>query len=102
LIAFIAIYANQVYHGTLLSTVPTLAMLLVGVCQRPHPSKNFWQFIIFWIEFTIILKYFFDFNIFSFNSNCESEPIPGDLSVVLGIDKSCGNLFVDLITELIV
>lgn len=77
-------------------------MLLVGVCQRPHPSKKFWQFIIYWIEFTIILKYLFEFDVFSFNRECGPQPDPASTSIVIGIDKSCGSLFVDLITELAV
>lgn len=39
IIAFLAVFANQVSHGNILSTIPALAVLLVGMCQRPYPHK---------------------------------------------------------------
>ena len=102
LLAFLSIYANQVYHGNVLSTIPTFAVLLFGIIQRPYPGYKFWNFIIFTIESTILLKYFFQFEVWKFN---RMACPPRDLSrpiYVIGVQKSCGNFFSEVSTELVV
>jgi hypothetical protein len=48
-----------VLNGTLLSTVLTLSLLLVGIVLRPLTPRQFWTFVIVYTEAVIIVKYLF-------------------------------------------
>ena len=102
LICYLAIFANQAYHGNLLSTVPLLAVLIIGMCERPYPSRYFWQFLIIFMEITVVLKFFFQFDIWRFNDMCPRPETLSEPVYMVGLQKSCGSFFVDVITELIV
>ncbi|KAI3651575.1 hypothetical protein MP228_002878 [Amoeboaphelidium protococcarum] len=103
-IVYLAVYGNQVYHGNLLAIIPTFSVLLVAMLQRPYPSRVYWEFLFAVVELTVLIKYFFQFQVFTFNElQCNgSENYLRDIAYFVGIQKSCGSFFVDVITELIV
>jgi len=99
--AFFSIFLNQIIRKDLLSTIPAMAILLIGVCQRPRPTKRFWQFIIYFIEFDIIAKYLANFII----SNVPNAPSLGArniLSVIGLYPRAEVHLFTSVISQLTV
>jgi hypothetical protein len=99
-ICYFAIFLNQIYHANLLSSIPMFAVLLFGVIQRPRPSKEFWSFIMLFIEFTIILKFLFSFE-WSFNFK-EGQILPNDFVSILGIERTSRRFGTRVITELFI
>lgn len=102
ILVYIAVYANQIYHGNVLSIIPTFGVLLVGLIQRPFPSRSFWNFFFVVIESTILIKYLFQFDVWEFN-RLECPPSDfGNWVQIIGIQKACGNFFTEVSTELVV
>ena len=54
----IFLLANFIHHSCLIAAIPIMAMLIIGVPQRPYISKLFWNFMIFYFMFGIIIQYF--------------------------------------------
>lgn len=99
IIVYLALWANQIYHGNILSMAPVWSALLWGMLQRPFPSRLFWTFLLWFTEATIILKYIFQFEFL--NQTCVNDVLPNSAMTIVGLEKSCGAFSLAVITELI-
>ena len=90
-IAYFLLYLNQIISGNLLTMIPNIAFLVVGLKQRPYVSGTFWNSFIIYMKVYVSIKYLFQSKFWTFNDIACDATFWDDWTVYVGIQKQCPN-----------
>lgn len=94
---------NHIKSASVLSVFLPISVFLWAMLSIPRPSKTFWVVCITYIEFVIVLKYFFQFKLFSWNQGTTAEDeATKKMLAVIGLDKKDRFALFDLFSLLII
>ncbi|KAJ6657195.1 hypothetical protein lerEdw1_002784 [Lerista edwardsae] len=104
LVCYFVIILNNMVTASVISLVLPILIFLWAMLSIPRPSKRFWMTAIVYTEVMVLVKYFFQFGFFPWNSYAtlvryESKPFFPPR--ILGLEKTDNYIKYDLIQLLV-
>ncbi|XP_032875283.1 piezo-type mechanosensitive ion channel component 2 isoform X2 [Amblyraja radiata] len=98
MLCFFVIILNHIVSASMITLVLPILIFLWAMLSVPRPSKRFWMTAIVYTEVTIVIKYFFQFGFFPWNTNLiGKQNKPDFVPNIIGIEKKEGYVHYDLI-----
>lgn len=98
MLCFFVIILNHIVSASMITLVLPILIFLWAMLSVPRPSKRFWMTAIVYTEVTIVIKYFFQFGFFPWNTNLiVNIDKPDFVPNIIGIEKKEGYVHYDLI-----
>ncbi|VDP46236.1 unnamed protein product [Soboliphyme baturini] len=86
-ICFVAIIVNQMMNSSVISLPLPLLIFFWGTLCSPRPPKIFWIILIAYIEVMIVVKFFFQFDLFPWSHRIVGSNEPLYPPRIIGIEK---------------
>ncbi|XP_075126814.1 piezo-type mechanosensitive ion channel component 2 [Leptodactylus fuscus] len=98
LVCYFVIILNHMISASIITLVLPILIFLWAMLSVPRPSKRFWMAAIVYTEVTIVIKYFFQFGFFPWNSSLELyKDKPYHVPNIIGVEKKEGYVHYDLV-----
>ncbi|XP_063779524.1 piezo-type mechanosensitive ion channel component 2 isoform X6 [Pseudophryne corroboree] len=98
MVCYFVIILNHMISASMITLVLPVLIFLWAMLSVPRPSKRFWMAAIVYTEVTIVIKYFFQFGFFPWNTNLDFyKDKPYHPPNIIGVEKKEGYVLYDLL-----
>uniref|UniRef100_UPI00358F3C92 piezo-type mechanosensitive ion channel component 2 n=1 Tax=Myxine glutinosa TaxID=7769 RepID=UPI00358F3C92 len=100
MLCFFVMILNHVVSASCVTLVLPILIFLWAMLSMPRPSKHFWMTTILYTEITVVIKYFFQFGFFPWNSEASltyNADQPFFAPAIIGVEKKEGYVYYDLV-----
>ncbi|XP_075069388.1 piezo-type mechanosensitive ion channel component 2 [Mixophyes fleayi] len=98
MVCYFVIILNHMISASMITLVLPIFIFLWAMLSVPRPSKRFWMAAIVYTEVTIVIKYFFQFGFFPWNTNLDLyKDKPYHPPNIIGVEKKEGYVHYDLV-----
>ncbi|XP_072296798.1 piezo-type mechanosensitive ion channel component 2 [Eucyclogobius newberryi] len=97
MVCFLVIIINHMVSASCITLVLPITIFLWAMLSVPRPSKRYWMTAIVYTEFTIVVKYFFQFGFFPFNQHNVDKNKAFYPPNIIGVEKKDGYVHYDLV-----
>ncbi|CAN0077589.1 unnamed protein product [Lampetra fluviatilis] len=104
MMCYFIIILNHMISASSITLVLPILIFLWAMLSVPRPSKRFWMTAIVYTEVTVVIKYFFQFGFFPWNTMVRlalSLDKPFDPATIIGVEKKEGYVYYDLVQLLV-